>query len=169
MSPQSHQELSSQMTVRCAINTASDTRTVGTDTSGRLMQDLVKVAGHAVTRFAIVPDDPDQILKALEDSANVADVILFNGGTGISRRDSTVEVVGGALEKTMPGFGELFRMLSFEEIGPAAMLSRAIAGVFRDRLVFCTPGSTPAVRLAMERLILPELKHLLWEIVRQKP
>jgi molybdenum cofactor biosynthesis protein B len=164
----SHLELASALSVRCAVNTASDTRTEATDTSGKLMVELLRAAGHEITRYAIVSDEPSELLDALRLSAEVADVVLFNGGTGISRRDSTVEVVSRELDKAMPGFGELFRMLSFEEVGAAAMLSRAAAGVYRDRLVFCTPGSTAAVRLAMERLIVPQLKHLLWEVVRQK-
>ena len=163
-----HRRLSRDTPVACAVLTVSDTRTEETDRSGRLMRDLLTEAGHAVGRYRIVPDDVDAIREALDDAAAEADVALFNGGTGISKRDSTFEAVSARLEKTLPGFGELFRMLSFEEIGAGAMLSRATAGVYRDTVVFCTPGSTNAVRLAMERLIVPELEHLVWELIRQQ-
>lgn len=167
MSEIDHQTQSREMTARCAVITASDSRTEATDRSGRLMRDMLEAAGHGLVHYAIVPDDIERIRAELSAAVEHANVVLFNGGTGISKRDGTVEAVTPLLEKTMPGYGELFRMLSFDEIGPAAMLSRAVAGVYRNSLVFCTPGSTAAVRLAMERLILPDLKHLIWEILRQ--
>ena len=148
-----HQRLSRDTPVACAVLTVSDTRTVESDRSGALMRQLLDEAEHTIVLYRIVPDDVEAIRYALDEAASVADVSLFNGGTGISKRDSTYEAVSERLEKTLPGFGELFRMLSFEEIGAGAMLSRATAGVYRDTVVFCTPGSTNAVRLAMERLI----------------
>ena len=115
----------------------------------------------------IVKDEPDQVAQALTDfSAGAARLIIFNGGTGISRRDRTYDVISKQLEKTLPGFGELFRMLSFAEVGAAAMLSRATAGVYRERVVVSIPGSPNAVGLALEKLILPEIQHLAWELIR---
>jgi molybdenum cofactor biosynthesis protein B len=150
--------------VSCAVLTASDTRTEASDGSGRLIQDLLCRAGHRVPDYRILRDDPAVIRQWLSELAKRPDVeaIVVNGGTGISRRDSTFEAVDGLLEKRLPGFGELFRALSFHEIGAAAMLSRATAGIYAGRAVFSVPGSTAAVRLAMERLILPELSHVVW-------
>lgn len=152
--------------VSCAVVTVSDTRTEQTDGSGRAIRELLEQAGNVVCHYRIVKDEPDEIIAQLENLAADAScqAVLINGGTGISRRDQTYEAVAGALEKRLDGFGELFRMLSFEEIGPGAMLSRALAGVYRGRVVFCMPGSTGAVRLAMSRLILPELGHLVAEL-----
>jgi molybdopterin adenylyltransferase len=161
-----HRIKAREISVRCAVVTVSDTRTEETDTSGRLMVTRLSDAGHEVSDYRIVRDEPEQIAALLDELAPNVEVILFNGGTGISRRDTTFEAVTRKLEKTLPGFGELFRMLSFEEIGPAALLSRATAGVYRDTLVFSTPGSTNAVRLAMDRLIVDELHHFVWEILR---
>jgi len=154
--------------VACAVVTVSDTRTPETDRSGVLLRERLEAAGHEVVFYRIVPDEPDQIgalLDVIVDETP-ARVALFNGGTGITRRDTTYDVLAARLEKTLPGFGELFRMLSWEEIGPAAMLSRACAGVYRGRLVFSIPGSSNAVKLAADRLIVPELEHLAWELVR---
>lgn len=167
MSHTEHEQLSRDTPVRVAIVTVSDTRTEATDTSGGLMQSLLADAGHPVVAYRIVPDEPARIGPLLDELAGLADVILLNGGTGISRRDTTFEVVSGRLDKTLPGFGELFRMLSYDQIGSASMLSRATAGVMGRTLVFSTPGSTNAVRLAMEKLIVPQLAHLVWETVRQ--
>lgn len=153
--------------IRLAIVTVSDTRTAETDKSGQLIRALTEAAGHAVVDYRIVRDEPDEVQQALDDfAAGEAQIIVFNGGTGISRRDRTYDVISRALEKTLPGFGEIFRMLSYEEIGAAAMLSRATAGVYRETVVVSTPGSSNAVRLAMEKLILPELQHLAWELTR---
>lgn len=153
--------------VSCAIITVSDTRTPETDTSGKAIRERLEERGHTVTDYRIVKDEPEQILELLEELvASEARVLLFNGGTGISHRDTTYDALASRLEKTLPGFGELFRMLSFEEIGAAAMLSRAVAGVYRERLVFSMPGSSNAVKLAMDRLIGPELEHLAWELTR---
>jgi len=154
--------------IRCGVITISDTRTPATDTSGAAICALVEAAGHTVTRYQLVKDEPDQIAALVREVSNTGcQVILTNGGTGIARRDSTFEVIDALIDKRLPGFGELFRMLSFAEIGPAAMLSRATAGMIGGTLVFCMPGSTSAVRLAMERLIVPQLPHLIWETVRQ--
>jgi len=156
--------------VTCAVITVSDTRTEANDTSGRAMRELLEQAGHRVGLHRIVKDEPELIRQLLAELAAAGRVqaVLLNGGTGISRRDTTYEAIAGLLEKRLDGFGELFRVLSYEEIGPAAMLSRATAGTYRDLIVFSTPGSTAAVRLAMEKLIVPELSHLVWEIWRQR-
>lgn len=152
----------------CAIVTVSDTRTPETDTSGAAIRERVEGAGHRVVFYEIVRDEPDQIHTLLDRiiDQTEARVVLFNGGTGISHRDTTYDALAGRLEKTLPGFGEIFRALSFQEIGSAAMLSRATAGVYRGRLVFSMPGSSNAVKLAMDRLIAPELEHLAWELTR---
>jgi len=155
--------------IRCGIITISDTRTPETDTSGAAIRVALEERGHVIARYAVVPDEPSQIVALVRElAADGCQVILTNGGTGISRRDSTFEAITSLLEKQLSGFGELFRMLSYAEIGPAAMLSRATAGTFGDTLIFCLPGSTGAVRLALEQLILPEIAHLVWELLRQK-
>jgi molybdenum cofactor biosynthesis protein B len=153
-------------TVVVGLLTVSDTRTPGTDDSGRLCAEMCRAAGHDVASSRIVPDDPAQVRGALGDILADARVqaVLVNGGTGISRRDRTYEAVAGMLEGRLDGFGELFRALSFREIGPAAMLSRAVAGHVRGRAIFCMPGSPAAVRLALESLILPELGHVVAEL-----
>lgn len=154
--------------VGVAILTVSDTRTPETDQSGALVADLCRAAGHTVAERSIVPDDPDRVAAAVEGLLSRDDVeaVLVNGGTGISGRDRTHEAIASLLEKRLDGFGELFRHLSFQQIGPAAMLSRAVAGVAARRPIFSIPGSTAAVRLAMERLILPTLGHLVAEARR---
>ncbi len=153
---------------RCFVLTISDTRTDGTDLGGRAIVDLLARDGHDVRGKTIVPDDPEQVRRALE--AQLADpnvdAVISTGGTGISRRDRTYEVVTELLEKRIDGFGELFRALSYEEIGPAAMLSRACAGLARGTVVISVPGSEHAVRLAMTKLVLPELGHLVREATR---
>ena len=143
--------------VRCFIITVSDTRTDETDTSGRAIADLLTAAGHVVSGRAIVPDTADLVRETLERQLASADVqaIITTGGTGITSRDSTYEVVTALLQKRLDGFGELFRMLSFEQIGPAAMMSRACAGMSAGHILVSLPGSEPAVRLAMERLVIP--------------
>jgi molybdenum cofactor biosynthesis protein B len=152
---------------RCAVVTLSDTRTPENDTSGRRIQELVTGAGHAVAAYHLIKDDPgalDALLSELLTAADL-DVILTNGGTGISRRDATVPVIERHIGAPLPGFGELFRMLSWEQVGSGAMLSRAVGGVAAGgKLLFAMPGSTKAVELAMTRLILPELKHLMREL-----
>jgi molybdenum cofactor biosynthesis protein B len=151
---------------RCAVITLSDTRTRETDKSGRRIEDLVREAGHAVADYRLIPDDPQKLQSLLAELVGRydVDVVLTNGGTGISRRDQTVGVVERLIEQPLPGFGELFRMLSWEQIGSGAMLSRAVGGIVKGKLLFAMPGSTAAVELAMTRLVLPELKHLLREL-----
>ena len=147
--------------VRVAVLTISDTRTADTDSSGRAIVELVEAAGHQVAARAIVRDDPAEVTAFVRRQLETdAQVIITTGGTGITSRDSTFEAVDALLEKRLDGFGELFRMLSFEAIGPAAMLSRACAGLARGRVVVALPGSEAAVRLAMTRLLVPELPHL---------
>ncbi|MBX7221632.1 MAG: MogA/MoaB family molybdenum cofactor biosynthesis protein [Blastocatellia bacterium] len=154
--------------VCCAVITVSDTRTEATDTSGRTIRELLTEAGHTVGAYRIVRDEPAEIGGLLEELTGNPDleVLLFNGGTGISRRDTTFDVIDGRLEKRLPGFGELFRMLSYEDIGPAAMLSRATAGILRGKFVVSLPGSSGAVRLGMEKLLLPELSHIVNELAK---
>ncbi|MCQ6283350.1 MULTISPECIES: MogA/MoaB family molybdenum cofactor biosynthesis protein [Bacillus cereus group] len=156
--------------VRCKIVTISDTRTEETDKSGQLLNELLKEAGHTVTSYEIVKDDKESIQQAVlagyhrED----VDVVLTNGGTGITKRDVTIEAVSALLDKEIVGFGELFRMISYlEDIGSSAMLSRAIGGTIGRKVVFSMPGSSGAVRLAMNKLILPELGHITFELHRQ--
>lgn len=171
MGYQQHQQSAKQAdlgTIHCGIITISDTRTIETDTSGAAMREALSQAGHHVAIYDVVKDEPTAIValvRAMEQGG--CQVILTNGGTGISRRDSTFEAIDGLLEKRLPGFGELFRMLSYADIGPGAMLSRATAGRYGRALIFALPGSTGAVRLALDKLILPELRHLVWETVRQ--
>lgn len=165
--PDHHTQAASQGSVPIAIVTVSDTRTPETDTSGKLIRQLIEAAGHSVSGYRIVRDEPVEVQAALDEFTDGrARLVIFNGGTGISKRDRTYDVISKALEKTLPGFGELFRMLSFQEVGAAAMLSRATAGVYRDTVVFSTPGSPNAVQVAVEKLILPEIQHLAWELGR---
>ena len=167
MSVEEH-KAASPRTVRFAVITVSDTRTETTDTSGRAIVDLLEAAGHTVAVRRIVRDNPSQIRSAIERQLATPDVqaVVTTGGTGISSRDSTYEVVNSLLQKRLDGFGELFRMISFEDIGPAAMLSRACAGLVAGRILISLPGSEAAVRLAMERLIIPEIGHLVREASR---
>ncbi len=155
-----------QVHVSCGVITVSDTRTKETDKSGQLILELLKAAGHPVTAYHIVKDEPTLIgplLATLLADAAVQAVIV-NGGTGISRRDVTFDAIHGLLEKHLPGFGELFRQLSYADIGSAALLSRAAAGIAQGKPVFSLPGSSGAVRLGMEKLILPELPHIVFEL-----
>jgi molybdenum cofactor biosynthesis protein B len=154
------------LVARCAVVTLSDTRTEPTDTSGRHIRDALGAAGHSVVHYEIVPDDPatfELLLRSLL-SRDDLDAVLTNGGTGISRRDQTIDVIERHIDQPLPGFGELFRMLSWEQIGSGAMLSRAAGGIAGGKILFAMPGSTKAVELAMSKLILPELKHLLREL-----
>jgi len=152
--------------VPIAVVTVSDTRDEATDENGRYLRQRIAASGHELAGSRVVRDEPAEVLSALDDFAGRARIILFNGGTGISSRDTTYDALVGRLEKTLPGFGELFRMLSWEQVGSAAMLSRATAGIYRSTVVISTPGSPAAVRLAWERLILPEVSHLAWEVCR---
>ncbi len=169
MSHQEHRHLAATQTtaIPCAVLTISDSRSEATDESGQYIRTALTQAGHNVVQYAVVRDEPAQIVEMVRRfAAEGCKVIITNGGTGISRRDSTFEAIDALLEKRLPGFGEIFRMLSFTEIGPAAMLSRATAGTMGGTLIFCLPGSPNAVRLGIDRLILPELAHLVWETVR---
>jgi molybdenum cofactor biosynthesis protein B len=151
------------------VVTASDTRGEAEDESGRYLKESAAAAGHSLAGYRIVKDDPAAIRGALEEAARAgADAILVNGGTGIAGRDRTYEAVEGLLDKRLDGFGELFRMLSYAEIGAAAMLSRAVAGVWGGRAVFSMPGSKAAVRLAWEKLVGPELPHVLRELRKDR-
>ncbi|MCT7952821.1 MogA/MoaB family molybdenum cofactor biosynthesis protein [Ancylothrix sp. C2] len=156
--------------VNCAVITVSDTRTPETDRSGQLIQQLLTQAGHLVTAYAILKDEPILIQAKLEELSGVSDldVLIFNGGTGIAPRDTTYDALAGLLDKTLPGFGEIFRWLSYQEIGSRAMASRAIAGVYSQKIVFSIPGSSGAVKLALEKLILPELIHLVGQLNQGK-
>ena len=154
---------------RFGLLTVSDTRRPDDDASGAAMRELVEAAGHRVHAAAIVPDEPDRVRETVRAWADEpgCDVIVTSGGTGLSARDRTVEALVASFDARIEGFGELFRMLSFQEIGAAAMLSRADAGVVGRALVFLLPGSPAAVRLAMERLILPELAHAVGQLHRK--
>lgn len=153
--------------VPVAIVTVSDTRTVETDVNARFLRERIEAAGHRVVGYRLIKDEPRQVEAALDELADgEARVLLWNGGTGIAPRDTTYDVLARKLEKTLPGFGELFRMFSYEQVGASAMLSRAVGGVYRGKVVLSTPGSPAAVELAWEKLIGPELEHLAWEVVR---
>ncbi|MDV2994193.1 MAG: Molybdenum cofactor biosynthesis protein B [Chroococcidiopsis sp. SAG 2025] len=154
------------LTVRCAVITVSDTRSPETDKSGRRIEQLLVAAHHTVGFYAIVKDEPEQIRSQIESFSQRVDldVAICNGGTGIAPRDTTYDAIASLLEKTLPGFGELFRYLSYQDIGSRAIASRAIAGVYQGKLIFSLPGSTNAVQLAMEKLILPELTHLVRQL-----
>ncbi|MEX0715258.1 MAG: MogA/MoaB family molybdenum cofactor biosynthesis protein [Planctomycetaceae bacterium] len=149
-----------------AVLTFSDTRTAETDASGKAIRELIEAAGHSVARYEVLADDPARIRAALVDALGDPDVsiVVTNGGTGVAVRDNAFEVVSTLIDKPLGGFGELFRMLSWEQVGAAAMLSRATAGIARGKALFALPGSTKAVRLAMEKLILPQARHLVQEL-----
>ena len=151
--------------VRSAVVTVSDTRTLADDRGGQLVVEMLTAVGHQVMRREIVPDDPGRIRGLLGElaDANTIDAVLITGGTGIAARDQTFETVSQLLTKPLPGYGEIFRMLSYDDIGPAAMLSRAIGGLIGQVVVLTMPGSPAAVRLAMEKLICAELSHLVYE------
>ncbi len=165
-----HHRRSAPAAVPTAVIAVSDTRTLETDTGGALVAELLERGGHPVVSREVVRDEPAEIRAALDAALGRAGVraVVLTGGTGVSARDVTPEAVEGLLERSIPGFGELFRALSFQEIGSAAMLSRALAGLARGRIVFVLPGSRGAVRLGMERLILPEIGHLAAEAVKAR-
>lgn len=150
----------------CAVITVSDTRSVETDHSGHLLKQLLEDSGHLVKVYIIVKDEPGKIQEQLQQLAQCPDLdaLILSGGTGIAPRDTTYDAIETLLEKTLPGFGELFRFLSYQEIGSRAIASRAVAGVYCSKLVFSLPGSSNAVRLATEKLILPELAHLVQQL-----
>ena len=165
MSQQEHRA-NGPASVACFVLTVSDTRTPETDSSGGAIRDLLTAAGHTVSGHAIVRDEPASVRDHVVDQCASAatQVIITTGGTGITSRDGTYEAVDALLDKRLDGFGELFRMLSFQEIGSAAMMSRATAGTVQGRVVFVLPGSENAVRLAMTRLIIPELAHVVQQV-----
>lgn len=164
MSHIEHQKSGSQLTASCAVITCSDTRTSDSDHSGKRIAELLEEAGHKVISRDLVPDDADRIRRAVQTAEEAgARLIVTTGGTGISRRDTTFEALQSLIRTEIPGFGELFRMLSWEEIGAAAMMSRATAGLTDGAVLFVLPGSHNAVELAMQRLILPQIGHLLAE------
>jgi len=155
-----HQHAGAHKHLRVVVITASDTRTPADDESGRIIRGLLEGAGHVVSHYEIVPDDPERIRALVIEHVAHDDAIIINGGTGIAARDSTIEAVRPLLNKELEGFGELFRLLSFQSIGSAAFLSRALAGTARGRIVVALPGSPAACKLAMEQLLLPELGHM---------
>lgn len=151
-----------------AVITVSDTRTEETDKSGKIIKEMMTSKGHHLARYNVVKDDQGSVLAEFE--ACLSDpkicILISNGGTGVAMRDGTYEVVTSLLEKTLSGFGEIFRMLSYDDIGPGAIMSRATAGIAQGKVVFAIPGSSGAVRLAMEKIILEEATHLYWEITK---
>ena len=155
-----------KVTLQCVVITVSDTRTEETDTSGRLIRQLLMDAEHEIVAYRIVKDEPAAIKQQIEElGANTSlDVFIFNGGTGIAPRDTTYDAIASLLDKTLPGFGEIFRYLSFREIGSRAIASKAIAGVYQNKLIFSLPGSSNAVKLGMSQLILPEIVHLVKQL-----
>ena len=166
MSYKDHQSAAKSISVRCAIVTLSDTRTPETDVSGKRIADLLASDHHHVHERHVIPDDPDRLAQLLEELLGLPelDAILTTGGTGITHRDQTIAVIEKIIDAPLPGFGELFRMLSWQQIGSGAILSRAVGGVARKKLIFAMPGSTAAVELAMTKLILPELRHLMHQL-----
>lgn len=152
--------------VSCGVITVSDTRTRETDTSGQLILSMLERAGHRISTYHIIKDEPGQIRPLLATllADPAIDAVVINGGTGVARRDVTFDAIRTLLEKELPGFGELFRMLSFQDVGSAALLSRATAGTAQGKVVFSVPGSKGAVQLAMEKLILPEMPHIVFEL-----
>ncbi|MFN8061473.1 MAG: MogA/MoaB family molybdenum cofactor biosynthesis protein [Vicinamibacterales bacterium] len=154
--------------IRCFVLTISDTRTDETDTGGRLAVDLLTAGGFTVAAKRIVRDEPDEVRRVVAErvASGEVDVVVTTGGTGIATRDTTYEAISALLDKRLDGFGELFRMLSYEEIGPAAMLSRACAGVVGRAIVVALPGSPGAVRLALTKLLVPELPHMVGQVRR---
>jgi molybdopterin adenylyltransferase len=152
--------------VNCAILTISDTRTIDTDTGGQLARQLLSAAGHVVTFYQIIPDEPAQIVELVDKLAIQGNVqaIILSGGTGIAPRDRTYEALTGLFEKVLPGFGELFRSLSYTEIGTRTISSRSIAGTYQGMIIFALPGSRGAVELGISKIILPELLHLVGQL-----
>jgi molybdopterin adenylyltransferase len=161
-----HQQAAGDIVARCAVLTLSDTRSEATDKSGALIRELLERDRHVIANYRVLPDDPVQLKSLLLSvlGRDDVDVVLTNGGTGISRRDATMPVIDGLIESPLPGFGELFRMLSWGQVGSGAMLSRALGGIAQGKLLFAMPGSSKAVELAMTKLILPEIRHLLREM-----
>lgn len=168
-SVEKHREASPEK-IRVAVLTISDTRTPETDTGGDAIVEALEGAGHEVASRDIVRDDPPKIEETLKEllASEDVDAVITTGGTGISGRDATYEVVSRLIDKKLDGFGELFRMLSYGEIGAAAMLSRATAGAAGFKFLACLPGSSNAVRLAMEKLLVPEMPHVVFELKKHR-
>ena len=168
-SVEKHREASPEK-IRVAVLTVSDTRTPETDTGGNVIVELMQGAGHEISHREIVKDDAPRIEVVLQELLADAcvDAVITTGGTGISARDTTYEVVSRRIDKKLDGFGELFRVLSYEEIGAAAMLSRAVAGASGSKFLACLPGSSNAVRLAVEKLLVPEISHLVFELRKHR-
>lgn len=169
MGASDHHERAGRGPVSVAIVTVSDSRTAETDVNRAYIETRMRDLGHQVVAYRLIKDEATQVNDVLDELAanDATQIILFNGGTGIAPRDTTYDIISRKLEKTLPGFGEIFRMISYQDIGPAAMLSRATGGVFKGKVVFSMPGSPNAVKTAMEKLIIPELNHLAWEITRK--
>ncbi|RMF81229.1 MAG: molybdenum cofactor biosynthesis protein MoaB [Chloroflexi bacterium] len=165
-----HKQQAGDNPITVAIVTVSDSRTPETDKNKHYIEARMNELGHRVAAYRLIKDEAEQVAAVIEALCAMPEVqiVLFNGGTGISPRDTTYDVVSRYLEKELPGFGELFRMISYEQIGAAAMLSRATAGVYKQTVIFSMPGSTNAVKTALEQLIIPEMNHLAWEIVRKQ-
>jgi molybdenum cofactor biosynthesis protein B len=170
MGADEHRAKAGHQPVGVALVTVSDTRIPDTDENYHYVRARLAELRHNLVSYRIVKDEPPQISMMLHELSGLQEsvqMIVFNGGTGIAPRDTTYDVISQMLEKTLPGFGEIFRMLSYHEVGAAAMLSRATAGVYRQKFVISVPGSPNAVRLAFEKLILPEINHLAWEVTRK--
>lgn len=167
-SAQQHKILAAQQgVITIAVVTVSDSRTPETDVNAHYLRQQITAVGHEVAVYRLIKDEAEQVTAVLDELVHTpARIILFNGGTGIAPRDTTFDVLDRLLQKRLPGFGELFRMLSYQQVGAAAILSRATAGVYRGKVIISTPGSPAAVQLAWEKLIAPELAHLAWEVTR---
>ena len=165
MSSQEHKEKASSVEINFSILTVSDTRDLSSDKSGTFLKNAIAGAGHYLIDHKVVKDEPTEILDFINEASSKSNLIITTGGTGISTRDTTVDAVLSVLEVEVPGFGELFRALSYEEIGSAAILSRSTAGIFNETLIFCLPGSLNAVTLAANKIIIPEIRHLIWELL----
>ena len=164
-SPKKHVQ---DVVIQAAVFTVSTSRTTADDASGKMILHFLAEADAPVIHYKIIPDEREAIRNALEEALSSSNCIIFTGGTGLTPDDVTIEAVSPYFDKTVEGFGELFRHLSYEEIGTRSLLSRAVAGTIRNRVVFCIPGSLPAVTLAMQKLIIPELKHILTHIGAQR-
>jgi molybdenum cofactor biosynthesis protein B len=160
MEAHEHHRHGAHTLLKIAVFTASDSRTPENDESGRLIKEMLENAGHTVAHYEVLPDNPERIRQAATENLAGVDGLIFTGGTGIAPRDSTIEALRPMLSKELEGFGELFRMLSYQQIGSAAMMSRALAGVSHGKIVVALPGSPAACRLAMEKLLMPELGHM---------
>lgn len=165
MGVEDHKEAAAELgSFSAAVLTVSDSRTEATDESGRLLQELIQGAGHAISAYRLIRNEPEAVRDAVQELAGQVDFIITTGGTGMSPRDLSIEACRPLFTKELEGFGDVFRMVSFQEIGSAAILSRATGGVVGRAVVFNLPGSKAAVRLAAEQLILPEIKHLLSQV-----